>query len=108
MQSSIVHQLRRDFASAILCDGPALDPSIAELRGRISAAAFLGSFSIYSCAHLRKIDDNLSRISKARLRDDPMQVAVAVESILELLGRLEITVHQTVASDKRIEANRVT
>ena len=108
MQSGMIQRLRSDFTSAISSDEVTLDASIARLRESISAPDFLTPLSIYSRAHLRKIDDALSRISKVHLRDDPLQVAGAVESILELLGKLESTVEQSAASEKRIESNRVT
>jgi len=108
MQSVTVRRLRSDFTTAISStrNDLTLDPSIAKLREKISEADFLKPFSIYSKAHLRRIDDLLHRISNARLRDNPLQVAVAVESILELFARLEVTVRQSVESDRRIEANR--
>ena len=108
MQNVVVSRLRRDFTAAISSNrnDVTLDPSIAELRQKISGPDFLKPFSIYSRGHLRRIDDVLSRISKAHLRDNPLQVALAVDSILELFARLEITIEQSVASDKRIEANR--
>ena len=108
MQNVTVRRLRSDFTTAISStqNDLTLDPSIAKLRKKISEADFLKPFSIYSKGHLRRIDDCLHRISNARLKDDPLQVAVAVESILELFTRLESTVQQSVESDKRIEANR--
>jgi len=108
MQSGMVQQLHSEFTSAISSDEVTLDASIARLRESISAPDFLTPLSIYSRAHLRRIDEALSRIGKAQLRDDPLQVAGAVESILELLGKLESTVEQSAASEKRIESNRVT
>jgi hypothetical protein len=50
--------------------------------------------------------DVLSVISKILLKDDPLRVAVAVDAVLKLLDKLEITVEQSRASDKRIEAGR--
>jgi hypothetical protein len=50
--------------------------------------------------------DALGVISNSRLKEDPLQVAVAVDEILKLLDRLEITVKQSGASYKRIEAGR--
>jgi hypothetical protein len=52
------------------------------------------------------MDDFLNDISTARLRDNPLQVALAVDSILQLFNRLQITVKQSAASDKRIDAGR--
>jgi len=107
MQSGIVQQLRSDFASATLSDGPALDRAIADLREKISAPEFLMPFSIFSRSYLRGIDSVLGRISHERLREDPLQVAIAVESILHLLDRVEHTVDEFAASQERIAANRV-
>jgi hypothetical protein len=55
---------------------------------------------------LRKMDEFLSHISNARLKDNPAEVALAVDSILKMFDRLEITVKQSAESDKRIEAAR--
>ena len=108
MQGGIVERLRSHFTSAISSDEVTLDSSIARLRETISQPDLLQPLSIYSRAHLRKIDELLGRSSKAQLQDDPLEVAVAVESVLELLARLEVTVEQSAASEKRIEANRST
>jgi hypothetical protein len=103
-----VRGLRDDFAAAISSaeNDVTLDPSIAKLRDKISGTDFLQQFSIYSKGHLRKIDDCLQGISVKRLKNDPLQVALAVESILELFGQLGITVAQSVARHKRMEAKR--
>ena len=108
MQNIILRELRSDFTAAISSNQNevAPDPSIAKLREKISEPSFLGLFSIYSRGHLRKMDEFLSHISNARLKDDPAEVALAVDSILQLFGKLEITVEQSAASDKRIEAGR--
>jgi hypothetical protein len=108
MQSVVLTKLRSDFTAAISSDQNdlTLDPSIAKLGETISEPDFLGPFSIYSRGHLRKMNDFLSHISNARLKDDPLQVALAVDSILKLFDKLEITVKQSAASDKRIEAAR--
>jgi hypothetical protein len=60
----ILAKLRSDFTAAISSDqnDVTLDPSIVNLRERISAADFLEPFSIYSRGHLRKMDDSLSHI----------------------------------------------
>jgi hypothetical protein len=108
MQNGMIERLRSDFRSAISADYDAVDSAIAGLRDQISASDFVDPLSIYSRAHLRKIDDALARIGRAGLRDDPLQVAIAVESVLELLARLETTVRQSAASARKIEANRVT
>ena len=50
--------------------------------------------------------DFLSHISNVQLKEDPVQVACAVDEILKLFDRLEITVKQTAANEKRIEAAR--
>ena len=50
--------------------------------------------------------DFLSHIGNVQLKEDPVQVACAVDEILKLCDRLEITVKQTAASEKRIEAAR--
>ena len=52
------------------------------------------------------MNDLLNHISNVRLKDNPLQVAWAVDSVLKLFDRLEITVKQSAASDKRIEAGR--
>jgi hypothetical protein len=103
-----VRELRSDFTAAISSNqnDVTLDPSIAELREKLSEPTFLGPFSIYSRGHLRKMDEFLSHISNARLKNDPAEVALAVDSILQLFDKLEITVEQSAASDKRIEVAR--
>ena len=108
MQKIALRELRGAFTAAISSNqnDVTLDPSIAKLRESICASSFLEPFSIYSRAHLRKMDDFLCRITIARLKDNPLQVALAVDSILKLFDRLEITVKQSEASDKRIEAGR--
>jgi hypothetical protein len=107
MQNAL-RELRADFTAAISSNQNevTLDPSIAKLRGKISEPGFLGPFSIYSRGHLRRIDYFLCCISVARLKDDPAEVALAVDSILQLFDKLEITVEQSAASDKRIEVAR--
>jgi len=108
MQNPVLTELRSDFTAAISSDqnDVTLDPSIAKLREKISETGFLEPFSIYSRGHLRKMNDFLNHISNARLKDNPLQVALAVDSILQLFDRLEITVKQSAESDKRIEAGR--
>ena len=108
MQNTALTKLRSDFTAAISSDqnDVTLDPSIAKLREKISDLGFLGPFSIYSRGQLRKMNDFLSHINNARLKDNPMQVAMAVDAVLKLFDRLEITVKQSAASDKRIEAGR--
>ena len=108
MQDAVLTKLRRDFDTAITSrrNMVTLDPSIAELRERISQAAFFESFSIYSRSKLRKIDGCLGLISNARLKDDPLEVALAVDDILQLFDGLEITMRQSTASKERIEAGR--
>lgn len=108
MQNVDLTELRSDFTAAISSDqnDVTLDPSIAKLRAKISETGFLEPFSIYSRGHLRKMDEFLNDISTARLRDNPLQVALAVDSILQLFNRLQITVKQSAASDKRIDAGR--
>jgi hypothetical protein len=103
-----VRELRSDFTAAISSNqnDVTLDPSIAQLREKLSEPTFLGPFSIYSRGHLRKMDEFLSHISNARLKNDPAEVALAVDSILQLFDKLEITVEQSAASDKRIEVAR--
>jgi hypothetical protein len=108
MQNIALTKLRSDFIAAISSDqnDVTLDPSIAELRDRISDAEYIESFSIYSRGQLRELNDALSAISNVRLKDDPFKVALAVDAILKLFDRLETTVKQSGASDKRIEAGR--
>jgi hypothetical protein len=104
----VVTKLRSDFTAAISSEqnDVTLDPSIAELRQSISDSSFLEPFSIYSRSHLRKVDDFLCHISNACLKENPARVAAAVGSILGLFDKLEITIKQSVASAKRIEARR--
>jgi hypothetical protein len=108
MHNTDLTKLRRDFLAAISSDqnDVTLDPAITELRDKICDPSFLEPFSIYSRGQLREMNDALGNISKASLKDDPLQVAVAVDEILKLLDRLEISVKQSGASRKRIEAGR--
>ena len=105
---NVVRDLRCDFTAAISSNqnDVTLDPSIAKLREKISDLDFLGPFSIYSRGQLRKMNDFLIHINNARLKDNPLQVALAVDAVLKLFDRLEITVRQSAESDKRIEAGR--
>jgi hypothetical protein len=50
--------------------------------------------------------DCLSHIGNIQLKEDPARVACAVDEILKLFDRLEITVQQTAAGEQRIEAAR--
>lgn len=99
-------KLRKDFDTAITSNRNevTLDPSIAELRMNVSQTDFVESCSIYSRSQLRKINDWLGRISNARLKADPMEVAIAVGAVRQLLDDLEITMRQSVESKRRIEA----
>jgi hypothetical protein len=108
MLDATVREIRDDFAAAISSaeNDVTRDPAIAKLRDKISRNDFLTRFSIYSKGHLRKIDDCLRGISVKRLRNDPLQVALEVDSVLELFGRLGTTVEQSAARDKRMEARR--
>ena len=108
MQNVVLMELRSEFTAAISSDqnDVTLDPSIAKLKEKISETGFLEPFSIYSRGHLRKMNDFLNDISKACLKDNPLQVALAVDSVLQLFDRLDITVRQSAAGDKRIEAGR--
>jgi len=108
MQDAVLTKLRRDFDTAITSrrNVATLDPSIAELRERISQTDFIESFSIYSRGQLRKIDDCLGHISNTRLKEDPLDVAMAVDEILQLFDGLEITMRQSAASKEKIEAGR--
>jgi hypothetical protein len=108
MQNVVLTKLRRDFTAAISSDqnDVTLDPSIAGLLDEISRADFLEQFSIYSRGHLRKMGDCLSHIGNIQLKEDPARVACAVDEILKLFDRLEITVQQTAAGEQRIEAAR--
>jgi hypothetical protein len=107
MLDAAVRELRDDFAAGVssIESDVTLDPSIANLREKISRADFLRPFSIYSKGHLRRVDDCLRAISTRQLKNDPLQVALAVESILELFARLGTAVEQSVVCEKRIEAN---
>ena len=108
MQDAVLTKLRRDFDTAITStrNVVTLDPSIAELRERISQTAFFESFSIFSRSQLRRINGCLGHISNARLKDDPLEVALAVDEILQLFDGLEITMRQSAASKEKIEAAR--
>ena len=108
MQNVVVTKLRSDFTAAISSDqnDVTLDPSIAGLLDEISGTDFLEPFSIYSRGHLRKMGGFLSHIGNVQLKEDPARVACAVDEIFKLFDRLEITVKQTAASDRRIEAAR--
>ena len=108
MQNVVLTKLRNDFTAAISPDqnDVTLDPSIASLLDKLSGTDFLEQFSIYSRGHLRKMGDFLSHISNVQLKEDPVQVACAVDEILKLFDRLEITVQQTAAGEQRIEAAR--
>jgi hypothetical protein len=105
---NVVRELRRDFTAAISSDqnDVTLDPSIAKLSEKISDPGFLVPFSIYSRGQLRKMGDFLSHINNAHLKDNPLQVAMAVDAVLKLFDGLEVTVKQSEAADKRIEARR--
>ena len=105
---NVLRELRRDFTAAISSDqnDVTLDSSITKLREKISELGFLGPFSIYSRSQLRKMADFLTHINNAGLKDNPLQVALAVDSILKLFDSLEVTVRQSEAADKRIEARR--
>jgi len=102
----ILTKLRSDFIAAISSDQNdlTLDTSIASLIDRISGPGFLEGFSIYSRGHLRKLGDHLGEITNIHLKENPLQVAYAVDDVLKLFDRLAITVKQTAASEKRIEA----
>ena len=104
---NIVRELRSDFRVAISSEQNevTLDPSIGSLKQNLRRV-FLGAFSIYSRGHLRNMDEVLRHITVARLKQNPLQVALAVDSILKLFDALETTVKQSAASAKRIEANR--
>jgi hypothetical protein len=108
MQNVVLMKLRSDFTAAISSDqnDVTLDPSIAGLLDEISRADFLEPFSIYSRSHLRKMGDFLSHIGNVQLKQDPARVAGAVDEILKLFDRLEITVKRTAAREQRIEAVR--
>ena len=101
MQNVVLTKLRRDFTAAISSDqnDVTLDPSIASLIDKISGTDFLEPFSIYSRGHLRKMSDLLSNITNFHLKEDPLQVACAVDDVLKLFDRLAITVR--LASRKR-------
>ncbi|MFZ1989603.1 MAG: hypothetical protein WAW96_07500 [Alphaproteobacteria bacterium] len=108
MQNIVLTKLRSDFTAAISSDrnDVTLDPSITKLRERISQPTFLGPFSIFSRGQLREMNKALSQISNARLKDDPLLVALAVDAVLKLFDRLEISVRQAAESERRIEAGR--
>jgi hypothetical protein len=105
---SMITKLLSDFVGAISSDQSdvTLDPAIAELRERISAPDLLAGLSIYSRAQLREMDQALAHISTAHLKSDPLLVAVAVGSVLDLFDRLATSVRQASESKKRIDAGR--
>jgi hypothetical protein len=105
---NVVRELRSEFTAAISSDqnDVMLDPAIAKLREKIAEPGFLRPFSIYSRGQLRKMNDFLTHINTAGLKDDPLQVAMAVDAVLKLFDGLEATVKQSEAADKRIEARR--
>ncbi len=90
-------KLRRDFIAAISSDQSdvTLGPEIARLRDMLSDAGFIKQFSILSRSQLREIDGALSIISTARLKNDPLQVALAVDEILKRFDGLEDTVRRS-------------
>ncbi len=106
--NAVLTMLRTEFQTAITSDRSAvtLDPSIAELMEKISQTDFIEPFSIYSRSQLRKMHDRLGHISSARLNDNPLKVARAVDAIQQLLDGLEITMKQSAASKASIEAAR--
>lgn len=105
---NVVRELRSEFAAAISShqNDVTLDPSIAKLRDKISELDFLRPFSIYSRGQLRKMNDFLTHINTAGLKDDPLQVAMVLDAVLKLFDGLETTVKQSEAADRRIEARR--
>jgi hypothetical protein len=96
--------LRKDFDSAITSNRNVvtLDPSIADLRAKISQTDFVESCSIYSRSQLRKMNDWLGRISNARLKADPMAVAMAVGAVRQLLDDLEFTMRHRRRAHKQL------
>jgi hypothetical protein len=101
----VLAKLRSDFTAAISSEQNdlTLDTSIASLIDRISRTEFLEAFSIYSRGHLRKVGDHLGEITNVQLKENPLQVAYAVDDVLKVFDSLAITVKQTAASEKRIE-----
>ena len=92
-------KLRKDFDTAITSTRTeALDPLIAEMRENVSQTDFVESCSIYSRGQLRKMNHWLGRISNARLKENPMEVAIAVGAVRQLLDELEITMRQSAES----------
>jgi hypothetical protein len=106
MRHDLLMQLRKEFSSAIAFGDGELDLAIASLQAKIGTSEFLEHFSVYSHGHLRSIGTHLRDINAARLRNDPLRVALAVDAVMTLLDRLATTVEQSVESDRRIEANR--
>jgi hypothetical protein len=108
MQYVALAKLRSDFTAAISSDQNevTLDPSIARLSAQISEPDFLAPFSIFSRGQLRELKDALSQISSVRLKDDPLGVAFAVDDVLQLFDRLEVTVRRSAVSEQRAEARR--
>jgi hypothetical protein len=104
MLNAELTNLRKDFDAAITSNRNVvtLDPSIADLRAKISQTDFVES--CYSRSQLRKMNDWLGRISNARLKADPMAVAIAVGAVRQLLDDLELTMRQSEESKWRIEA----
>ncbi len=104
----VLGMLRTEFRTAITSERNALtlNPAIAELKEKISQLAFVETLSIYSRSQFRRMGDCLDHISTDRLRDDPLQVAGAVESVLQLFDDLDFSMKQTAAGRARIEARR--
>jgi len=108
MQRVLLAKILSEFQSAISSDqnDVVLDPSIERLKRKITEPSFLEPFSIYSRAQLRKLAEVLGGISNAQLKENPLQVALAVDTALQLFGELEGTVRQSLESKMRIEARR--
>lgn len=101
-------KLLSEFQAAISSDqnDVVLDPAIGRLKKKINEPAYLEPFSIYSRAHLRKLDDVLSQISNSGLKANPLRVALAVEAALQVFKELEITVRKSPENHMRVEARR--
>lgn len=106
LQKAALATLRADFVAAINCprEAASLDNSIAALRARISSPCFTEHLSIYSKSHLRRMYGSLGRINAIGLTEDPLEVAVAVSSVLGALNDLGFTMRQSKARAARIDA----
>lgn len=96
LQKAALTTLRADFVAAInpSCGKASLDDSMAALKARISSASFAEHLSVYSMSQIRRILHSLSRINTTGLAQNPLEVAVAVSSVLKGINDLGFTMRQ--------------